>query len=192
MATPRTLQNWTAVETEGDFIGYLGLLVADVQRLASGASAGKAFRDVPGFLHGWARWMDDALASGTYPDLLESPSRRALAGQLFHVHTAVPAAAVGGSVISDPDQVTSAADLACWLRHLGNDCTEDGAARQRAGFDGGWGGEGEWAHGTDLTRYLEAWHACLRDHHAGAGRVRFKARTWAEVAGVLETGKFYE
>jgi hypothetical protein len=187
VVSPRTLQRWSDVETESDFIAYLELLVADVRDPSSRWSS----RDVPGFLHAWARWIDDALAQGTAPEPLEAPSRRALAGQLFHARTAVPPSAVGVPTITDPERVASVMDLAGWLRHLAHDCLEDDVAVREERARGGWA-EGRWAHGTDLPGYLDAWHACLRDHSAGGRRARFKARTWAEVADALTMGQIYE
>lgn len=187
------MTEWRPVETEDDFIRYLGLLAADAESSVPGAvSTGWSTNSLPAFFHGWAGWLDGALADGTTRELVEAPSRRILAGHLFHARSAGRAPAeTGARVIVDPEQVTSAADLACWLRHLRDDCLADEAARRQRSVEGGWG-DGDWAHGTDLTAYLEAWYACLLDGRSGPGHVRFRARTWSEMAGALETGKVYE
>jgi hypothetical protein len=188
VATPRSLQDWKDVESESDFISYLNLLVADARDPAAGRWPA---RDVPEFFSGWARWIDDSLANGTHKALLDGPSRRALAGQLFHARQAGRArTAADDSVVDDPEDVASAADLAGWLRYLADDCRKDDESTRRVTAGGGWA-EGEWAHGTDLPGYLEAWQSCLEDHRA-ARHSRFKARTWAEIADSLEAGKVYE
>ena len=186
MVPPRGLQDWADVETEDDFVAYLGLLAADARDPGSRWSS----RDLPEFLHGWARWIDDALAQGRHADLVRRPSRRALAGQLFHARTAARATAATGPVVDDPDRVASAADLASWLGYLGDDCRDDDTETRKRAESGGWAWEGRWAHGTSVWGYLDAWHAYLSDTRAE--RARFKARTWAEVASALEEGKFYE
>lgn len=188
------MDEWGQVETEDDVIRYLELLAADAgSRAAREASTAWSTDDLPGVFHGWACWLDGVVADAPSSELVAMPSRRTLAGHLFHARSAGRGAPVESRavVIDDPEQVSSAADLAAWLRYLRDDCLADEAARRRRSADGGWGG-GDWAHGTALTAYLEAWHACLLDQRSGARRTRFRARSWSELAEALEIGRVYE
>ncbi len=193
MAKPSGLSDWSTVVEELEFIEYLALLHRDLRAPQADGEASWAFTTVPEFMHGWARWIDDALSAGQHEELLTEPSWASLAGQLFRVRTARPRPSdAGAETIGEDQQLASVSDLAAWLRFLGDDCIESFANLERRRVRGQWASEGDWAHGTDLTSYFEAWHACMSAHYEGARRARFSASSWPGVASMLLIGKVYE
>ncbi|HEX8858950.1 MAG TPA: hypothetical protein VGC06_07610 [Actinomycetes bacterium] len=149
------MDDWVVVETAQDFRTFLSVLSYDFVR----SSEQWRNRQLPDYLHAWARWLYASYLEPGSPDChqIDPPTWRGFAFQLQQARTRDgPPLRRRLPTVTSWRQVTTAENFVVFLGWLGDEFRRDQAELATRAAQGLWAAELAWTS-EDLGSYLDTW-----------------------------------